>query len=159
MFVRTRDEVATELCSEDIEFKMAGTLRTTEKGDSLEIRIRDLLQSEINADRFWAKKDNCKVHWKKGYESKDRGRKIIFDVSVEIFLPGAKEYSVLVLIECKNYSHPVQVDDLEEFFSKVQQVAAANASHCLDRLLPVRGAELRQVQGHRIDALLRQRKF
>jgi hypothetical protein len=31
------------------------------------------------------------------------------------------------LIECKNYSHPVPVDDAEEFFSKVQQVAAANA--------------------------------
>ena len=31
-----------------------------------------------------------------------------------------------MLIECKNYSHAVPVDYAEEFFAKVQQVAAAN---------------------------------
>jgi len=44
-----------------------------------------------------------------------------------VYLPGSREYSALVLIECKNYGHPVPVDDVEEFFAKVQQVAAANA--------------------------------
>jgi Zn-dependent peptidase ImmA (M78 family) len=85
------------------------------------------LQEEINADRFWAKKSNCKVFWKKGYHSKDRGGNIVFDVSIEVYLPGAREYSTLVLVECKNYAHSVPVDDVEEFFTKVQQVAAANA--------------------------------
>lgn len=33
---------------------------------------------------------------------------------------------MLFLVECKNYTHAVPVDDTEEFFSKVQQVAAAN---------------------------------
>lgn len=102
-------------------------MTTSEKGDSFEIRIYELFRREIDADRFWVKKSNCKVYWKKGYYSRDREQEIIFDVSVEIFLPGAKEYSALVLIECKNYSHPVPVDEAEEFFSKVQQVAAANA--------------------------------
>lgn len=100
---------------------------TTGKGNALERRIRDLFQAEIDADRFWAKKKNCKVFWKKGYYSKDRGTEIIFDVSIEVYLPGAREYSSVVLIECKNYGHRVPVDDAEEFFAKVQQVAAANA--------------------------------
>lgn len=100
---------------------------TTGKGNALERRIRDLFQAEIDADRFWAKKKNCKVFWKKGYYSKDRGTEIIFDVSIEVYLPGAREYSSLVLIECKNYGHRVPVDDAEEFFAKVQQVAAANS--------------------------------
>lgn len=100
---------------------------TTGKGDALELRIRDLFQAEIDADRFWAKKKNCKVFWRKGYFSKDRGTEIIFDVSVEVYLPGAREYSSLVLIECKNYGRSVPADDAEEFFAKVQQVAAANA--------------------------------
>ncbi len=100
---------------------------TTGKGNALERRIRDLFQAEIDADRFWAKKKNCKVFWKKGYFSKDRGTEIIFDVSIEVYLPGAREYSSLVLIECKNYGHRVPVNDAEEFFAKVQQVAAANA--------------------------------
>jgi len=34
---------------------------------------------------------------------------------------------MVMLIDCKNYTHPVPVDDAEEFFTKVQQVAAANA--------------------------------
>lgn len=106
---------------------MSPTLTTIEKGDALEKSIRDLFQIEIDADRFWAKSTNCKVFWKKGYHSKDRQSKIVFDVSVEIYLPGATEYSSVVLIECKNYAHPVPVDDAEEFFTKVQQVAAANA--------------------------------
>lgn len=100
---------------------------TISKGDALELRIRDFFQSEIDADRFWAKKSCCKVFWKKGYFSKDRESSIIFDVSIEVFLPGQSEYSMLVLIECKNYAHSVPVDDAEEFFTKVQQVGAANA--------------------------------
>ncbi|BEP43329.1 ImmA/IrrE family metallo-endopeptidase [Variovorax sp. V15] len=100
---------------------------TTEKGDVLERIIRDLLQTEIEADRFYLKKDQCKIFWKKGYFSKDRGSKIIFDVAIEVYLPGAREYSLLVLVECKNYEHRVPVSDAEEFFTKVQQVAAANS--------------------------------
>lgn len=106
---------------------MPRTPSSTKKGNALEQRVRDLLQAEIDADRFWAKKSNCKVFWKKGYHSKDRGGDIVFDVSIEVYLPGAKEYSTLVLVECKNYAHSVPVDDVEEFFTKVQQVAAANA--------------------------------
>lgn len=106
---------------------MPRTPSSTQKGNALEQRVYDLLKAEIDADRFWAKKSNCKVLRKKGYHSKDRGGDIVFDVSIEVYLPGAKEYSTLVLVECKNYTHSVPVDDVEEFFTKVQQVAAANA--------------------------------
>jgi len=100
---------------------------STSKGTALEVLIFSLFKAEIDFDRFWAKKDNCKVFLKKGYYSKDREKEIIFDVSIEIYLPGSTEYSSLVLIECKNYGHPVPVDDVEEFFAKVQQVGAANS--------------------------------
>lgn len=109
---------------------------TTGKGNALELCIRDLFQAEIDADRFWAKKKNCEVFWKKGYFSKDRGTEIIFDVSIEVYLPGEQEYSSLVLIECKNYRHRVPVDDAEEFFAKVQQVAAANSKAVIASTAP-----------------------
>jgi Zn-dependent peptidase ImmA (M78 family) len=95
-------------------------------GDAFEKRIFEYFNTEIAAGRFWAKEANCRVFSKKGYHSKDRNSKIVFDVSIELYLLGAKEYSLLVLIECKNYKHSVPVDDAEEFFAKVQQVAAAN---------------------------------
>ncbi len=106
---------------------MRSTPSTVTKGNALEAQIHDLFQIEIEADRFYVKKQNCKIFLKKGYHSKDRQRNIVFDVSIEVYLPGAKDYSMLVLIECKNYRHSVPVDDAEEFFAKVQQVAAANA--------------------------------
>ncbi len=105
--------------------------RSKRNGDGFELCIRDYFEALIAADRFWARKSCCKVRWKPKYYSRDRQAHITFDVSIEIYLPGAEEFSSVVLIECKNYSHSVPVDDIEEFFAKVQQVAAANAKAIL----------------------------
>lgn len=101
-------------------------MNSTRIGNLLEEKIHDLFHAEIEADRFWAKKSNCKLFRKKGYFSKDRGGNIIFDFSIEVYLPGTTEYSFVMLVECKNYNHAVPVDDAEEFFSKVQQISGAN---------------------------------
>ena len=104
---------------------------TTKTGAAFEEQIRNYFDEEILAGRFFAKPECCKVREKPKYHSRDRGGDITFDVSIEISLPGATEFSAVVLIECKNYTHPVPVDDVEEFFAKVQQVAAANAKAVL----------------------------
>lgn len=101
-------------------------MNTTEKGDKLENKVFELFSDDISRDRFWSKKECCKIFKKKGYYSRDRKKNIIFDVSIEISLPGHKTYSSLVLIECKNYDHKVPVDDVEEFFMKTQQVSGGN---------------------------------
>lgn len=106
-------------------------MNTVRKGDALEISIFDLVKFEIDAGTFLFRSDCCRISRKKGYYSKDRESDIVFDISIEVFLPGAKSYSFLVLIECKNYGHPVPVDDVEEFFIKTQQVAAANSKAIL----------------------------
>ena len=99
---------------------------STTKGNDLETRIFRLLQEEVSQDRFFIKKEFCKIFHKKGYYSRDREGEIVFDVSIEVFLPGQNSYSLLVLVECKNYGHPVPVDDAEEFFQKIQQISGAN---------------------------------
>lgn len=99
---------------------------TVKKGDKLETQIYELFKSEIHMGNFLAKKEYCKIFTKKGYYSKDREKDIIFDVSIEIYLPGQKDFSILFIIECKNYNHPVPVDDAEEFFAKIQQISGAN---------------------------------
>ncbi|WP_457282019.1 ImmA/IrrE family metallo-endopeptidase [Polaromonas sp. P5_D5] len=101
-------------------------MNSTIFGDTLEEKIHALFLSEIENDRFWVKKECCKLHRKKGYYSKDRGKNIIFDVSIEVFTPGRDAFSMVILIECKNYNHPVPVDDAEEFFAKAQQISGAN---------------------------------
>ncbi|WP_163934886.1 ImmA/IrrE family metallo-endopeptidase [Paraferrimonas sp. SM1919] len=101
-------------------------MNTVDKGDKLEKTIFDLFSNDIENDLFWARKECCRIFAKKGYYSKDREKDIVFDVSIEIYLPGQKHYSVLVLIECKNYNHRVPVDDVEEFYAKTQQISGAN---------------------------------
>jgi IrrE N-terminal-like domain/Restriction endonuclease len=102
-------------------------MNTTEFGDVLEKQIYDYLSALIAADLYWVKKDQCKIFWKKGYYSSQRKDKITFDVAIEVWLPRASEYSLLILVECKRYTtRPVPVGDIEQFFQKVQQVSSGN---------------------------------
>ena len=64
-------------------------MNTTLKGDLLEGYIFDLFSQQIAAGDFWGNAKNCKIFQKKGYYSKDREKNIIFDVSIEFYLPGA----------------------------------------------------------------------
>lgn len=99
---------------------------TTKKGDKLEDQTFDIFENQITEDCFFSRREYCKIFRKKGYYSKDREKNIIFDISIEITLPDQDRYSLLFLIECKNYGHSVPVDDVEEFFAKIQQVSGAN---------------------------------
>lgn len=101
-------------------------MNTTTKGNKLEDDVYTLFSEMISEGRFFAKSEYCQIHKKKGYYSKDREKEIIFDVSIEITLPGQSTRSLLVLIECKNYEHRVPVDDVEEFFTKSQQISPSN---------------------------------
>ena len=96
-------------------------------GEALETLVFSHFETEINEGRFFAKSECCKVFHRRPYYSRDRRSKIIFDLAIEVVLPGATVPSMLCLIECKHYGRPVQVDDVEEFFVKVQQVAAAGS--------------------------------
>lgn len=101
-------------------------MNTTKKGNKLENDIYKLFSEMISEDRFFAKSECCKIYKKKGYYSKDREKEIVFDISIEITFPCKSTYSLLVLIECKNYGHRVPVDDVEEFFAKSQQISPSN---------------------------------
>lgn len=102
-------------------------MSTTSRGNQFENLIAELLTSEIDANRFWAKRECCRLFKKKAYHSRDRQREIVFDISIEVSLPGAASPSLIVLVECKNYANrAISVEEVEEFFAKVEQVAAAN---------------------------------
>ncbi|RLT89649.1 ImmA/IrrE family metallo-endopeptidase [Ketobacter sp. GenoA1] len=101
-------------------------MSTVEVGNKFEDRMYEWLSTEIESDRFYFKKELCRIYKKKGYYSNDRKKDIIFDIAIEVFMPNADHFSHLVLIECKNYNHPVPVDDVEEFFQKTQQISGAN---------------------------------
>lgn len=106
-------------------------MNSTIKGNALEDSIFNYFHNLIESGNFFGGMKSCKIFQKKGYYSRDREAEIIFDVSIEAYLSEASNYSFLFLIECKNYGHPVPVNDVEEFFAKVQQVGAANSKAIL----------------------------
>jgi len=97
-----------------------------EKGASFEEKAFGLLQALVVSEQFGFLPDCAKIFTQKAYFSSDRGSDIVFDISIEVTLPGASEPSFLWLWECKNYAKPIPVDDVEEFNSKVLQVAGLN---------------------------------
>lgn len=104
---------------------------SVEIGDAFEDEIYSYFQRLIDNDGFLAKSELCRLRKKPKYYSKDRESDIQFDLSIEIFLPGSDEYSFLVIIECKDYSCRVGVQEVEELFSKIQQVAPAKSKAIL----------------------------
>jgi len=102
-------------------------LNTYVKGEDFEERVFNFLSQEIAEGRFPYRSESCLIFRKKGYFSSARESDIIFDIAIEIHMPGFDRPSMIILIECKNYSGSVSVDNIEEFGSKISQVSGFNA--------------------------------
>lgn len=101
------------------------TKSSTQKGGEFEDVVFELLKSELENGRFLGAPDRYKIFQKKGYFSPIRNAEIIFDIAIEIYLPGQETYSLLCIIECKNLSRPVDIDDAGEFYDNLSQIGLA----------------------------------
>lgn len=102
-------------------------MNTVKIGDKFEDRCFNVIKEAISKKELGLDPNSLKIFQKKGYYSKDRESKIIFDLSIEVWPKSADRYTMLLLIECKGYnSKGVPVDDVEEFYTKINQVAGAN---------------------------------
>lgn len=105
-------------------------MNTVLKGDKFEEKSYSLIKNAIEKDEFGISPKHSRVFMKKGYFSPLRNSDITFDLSIEIWLPNAEKYSILYLIECKDYTNKkVPVDDVEEFITKINGVAGLG--HCV----------------------------
>ncbi|NIP25399.1 MAG: hypothetical protein GWN67_07680 [Phycisphaerae bacterium] len=101
-------------------------MNTVDKGDELENQTFNLLKEELESGRLGIDSSSGRIFKKKGYYSKEREREIIVDISIEVWPRQAENYSLLWICECKNYSHSIPVDDVEEFKAKLDQIAGKN---------------------------------
>lgn len=102
-------------------------IKTISKGDKFESQIHDLIKKMVENGDFFVSAKNSRVFWKKSYYSQARKKHITFDIAIEVYLnEKAKDYSFLIIIECKDYAHAVPVDDVEEFDSKLSQIGEHN---------------------------------
>ena len=100
-------------------------MNTVKIGDKFEDKSYDLIVKAIKNGELGIYGSTAKVQKKVGYYSKDREKEIIFDLSIEVWPKNAERYTLLYLIECKSSpsGHNVPVDDIEEFYTKLNQVA------------------------------------
>ncbi len=102
-------------------------MNTVKIGDTFEEKSYNLIVNAIKSEELGISEKFARVFRKQPYYSKDREKNIIFDLAIEIWPPNAERFSVLYVIECKSYSSKkVPVDDVEEFYSKIIQVAGVN---------------------------------
>ena len=94
------------------------------KGTTYEQDVLKLVQDQLNRGNLGIDPNFCRVRHKPNYFSQDRGKDIIFDVSIEVSRRTATEPYWIWIWESKNYSHTVPVDDVEEFHAKLSQVGA-----------------------------------
>ncbi len=102
-------------------------MNTVKIGDKFEDKSYSLIHKAIENGELGIQGSRARVFQKKGYYSKDREKEIIFDLSIEVWPENAERYILLFLIECKSSnSKAVPVDDVEEFYTKITQVAGVN---------------------------------
>lgn len=100
-------------------------------GTAFEDKVYTIIEKEVQAGKFLLSNPNLRVCRKPQYYSRDREDMIICDISVEKYLADPnkdKELrpSIIVIIECKDYSGKISVDEVEEFHTKLQQIGADN---------------------------------
>lgn len=100
-------------------------------GKEFEEIVFNTITKLIKSNQFMLSEPYIKVIRNAKYYSKDREANIICDISVEKYLEDpdsnpALNPAIIVVVECKDYSGAVPVDDVEEFHSKLQQIGADN---------------------------------
>ena len=100
-------------------------------GLKFEEEVYEIVKRLVDSNNFLVANPNVKVYKKKSYYSKDRDSDIICDVTVEKYMGNPDEEhdlipAIIIVIECKDYSTSIPVEDVEEFHAKLQQIGADN---------------------------------
>ena len=99
---------------------------STKKGDAFEQRVFKQLKLLVENDEFFIPGKKSMLFLKKRYYSQKRNADIVFDISIETYLPNAETYSILTLFECKDLGRKVSVAEIHEFESKIREINEHN---------------------------------
>ncbi len=104
---------------------MANNKTTREKGDTFEENALQIISRAMENGQIGFVKEYAKVFRKKKY-STTYGTKIEFDLTIEIWPPGAKNFAMVYIIECKNYDSTIPANVMETFHSQLVQIGKFN---------------------------------
>lgn len=112
---------------------------TSKIGTQFENLVYDLLLQEINDGYTIVNPNvNFKIYKKKKYASRYREKNIEFDIAIEVFQNSSiEQYSLLFLVECKNYSGAVGVEEVNKFLDDVRDLTDGNFSHNIKPIIAI----------------------
>jgi hypothetical protein len=93
-------------------------------GEAQELGLYTTIKRELRKKRFGLIPECCSVYHRRAYFSPDRNANIIFDIAIEVSLPGASAPFLVWVWESKDYASALSVDNVEEFHAKLQQIGA-----------------------------------
>jgi Zn-dependent peptidase ImmA (M78 family) len=102
------------------------TLNTVAKGDAFEAKALTIINKLIEDEILYLPINSIRITPKAKLFSRDRKKDIIFDLTIEVWPPNADRYSMIYIIECKDYKNRVPISKVEDFHSKIQQVTGVN---------------------------------
>ncbi|MCL2416327.1 MAG: ImmA/IrrE family metallo-endopeptidase [Bacteroidales bacterium] len=100
---------------------MANKTNTVAKGDAFENRVFVKIKELVELGYFGINSERSFVYQKKAYNAKS-GRKIIFDIVIETYMPNATEPFLLTLIECKDYNNSISVEKISKLAYDISDV-------------------------------------
>ena len=77
-------------------------LNTVEIGDKFESKSLDIIKKLIEEEQLGHMTEYIRIFQKKEYYSTLRKKNIKFDLTIEVWPPGANRYVLLYIIECKS---------------------------------------------------------
>lgn len=100
-------------------------------GVEFEDKVYRIIADLVKSNEFIVGEPHVRIRRMAKYYSLDRDSCITFDIAVEKYLGNPDEQekirpALIILIECKDYSSSIPVDDVEEFHAKLQQIGADN---------------------------------
>lgn len=101
-------------------------MSNTQKGNIFEKEVFDFFKAYVLNGEYSVNPDKCEFYQQKAYYSHKRKSDIKVDIAIEVHAQNKANLSLLVVVECKNYGHPVGVEDIEEFVSKLEQISGKN---------------------------------
>jgi Zn-dependent peptidase ImmA (M78 family) len=101
-------------------------LSTIAKGDFFEEQVFNLVKHLLDTDDFFVNGKKSKIFWKKSYYGRNRENEIVCDVSIETYLNDSEKYSLLTIIECKNYKGTIPVGVVHNLESKLREFGEHN---------------------------------
>ncbi len=102
-------------------------MNTVKKGNLFEAKSLEIIKKVVENGDLALMSDLLKVQTKIKYQCRNRKGSVEFDLTIEVWPPNAKRYSMIYFVECKDYKTRIPIEKVKKFYADIIEVAGLNA--------------------------------